>query len=687
MKKPELLSPAGDMDTLKMAINCGADAIYVGGEKFSARAYAKNFNKEELKKAVEYSHLYDVKLYVAVNTIVFENEIEPCLNYLKYLYEIGVDAVIMQDIGMISLTKKLIPNLEIHASTQINCHNDECLKLLKKMKVKRVVLAREMDIDTINNLKTDIDKEIFIHGALCVSYSGRCLFSSLNGGRSGNRGRCTGSCRLPYELYKEGKKLKDKYPLSTKELCTVNKLDKILSSNAQSLKIEGRMKSKEYVGYVTKVYRRLIDEYYKDKKITVKKEEMINLSKLFNRDFTEGYLFNSNIYNTNSSNHLGYPLGKVTKVTDKKIFIKLSDDLNLEDGIRFVNSNRGMIVNKIYDDKNLLTNKALKNEVISVDNKIGLKHIDAVNKTIDRKLLKSIDETSQKKMDITFSLKGHIGKELTLKISDGKNEITKKSIILDRSKNVKMDKKMLKEKLSKINNTPFKIKKINIDIEDVFIPLKYLNELKHSLIDELIKKRVECKNKVNFNYKKIKTNYKSHNINVFVKNEKDIIKYRDKCNIMYTDNYELYTKFKHLNIYYRLDNIMNKFPDYKNERLLINDLGSLNRYYKNNKIITDYSLNIANSESVLFLQKYNVVLTTLSPELPNYEILKYTKNTEIIVKGKLELMILKDFHTKGKDIKIKDKFGNVFPIVNNRVLHYKNIDIKDKIYTNTRIIL
>ena len=689
MKKVELLAPAGNMETLFSAINNGADAIYIGGQLFSARAFAQNFNKEELKKAVYNCHLYGVKLYVAVNTIIFENEIEQCLDYLKYLYEINVDAVIMQDIGMINLTHKLIPNLEIHSSTQINCHNEECLKFLKKLGVKRAVLAREMDLNTIKNIKTDIDLEIFIHGALCVAYSGRCLFSSLNGGRSGNRGKCVGSCRLPYEIYSNNKKLNIKFPLSTKELNTTNNIKEILDSGVTSLKIEGRMKSPEYVGYVTKVYRRLIDEYYKGNKSKIKDEEIINLSKLFNRKFTNGYLFNEDIYNTKTSNHIGYPLGKIVKINSKKIHIKLTDDLYMEDGIRFVSSNKGMIVNKIYDEKGLLKNHIKKNSIAIIDNKIGIKEKEQVNKTIDKKLLKEINNIKPKKIKIEFELIGKINKPLTITISDGINTITKKSIILSKAINIPTTKEVIKEKLNKIGNTPFEIENIKITLDKVFIPLKNLNELRHTLIEQLINKRTYSNNKISFNYQKNKTDNNITNTSIQVRNEKQLITVKNKVKTLYTDNFKLYKKYKNLNIFYRLPSIMESFPNYNNEKLLINELGSLNKYYKNNKIITDYTLNIANSESVKLLQKYNAEIVTLSPEIPDLEILKYTKNTEIITYGKLELMVIKKFDIKG-DAFIKDKFGNKYQIINNNyctILHSKNINlINKKIKSNTRII-
>lgn len=690
MKKIELLSPAGDMKSLIYAVNNGADAVYVGGELFSARAFAKNFNKEELLEAVKFCHTRNVKLYVTVNTVIFENEIEECLNYLKYLYEINVDAVIMQDIGMINMVRKFIPNLEIHASTQVNTHNEECLKFLKKLGVKRAVLAREMDLDTIKNIKVDIDTEVFIHGALCVCYSGRCLFSSLNGGRSGNRGKCVGSCRLPYDIYDNNKKLNIKYPLSTKELCSIYNIKEILDSNITSLKIEGRMKSPEYVGYVTRVYRRLIDEYYKGNNPKVKKEEIRNLSKLFNRKFTNGYLFNDDIYNTDSSNHLGYPLGSVIKVNSKKIYIKLKDNLYMEDGIRFNEEKKGMIVNKIYNDKGLLVNHVNCGDVAIIDNKIHLKYKGSVNKTIDKNLLNEINKTKEKKINISFKLVGKIGKPLVLSIIEGDNIITDSSIVLEKANNIPTDEDTIREKLNKVGSTPFTVDKITVDIDNVFIPLKFLNELRHRLIDKLIEAKTKGNEKISFNYSKSIVKDDSISTNYFVRNENDLLKIKNKANIIYTDDYNLYKKYYDLNIFYRLPDIMEKFKDYKNERLLINDLGSLNKYYKDNEIITNYTLNVTNSESVKLLQRYNVKLVCLSPEIIDDEILKYTKNTEIITYGKVELMVLKKFYLNGDNLKLKDKFGNTYPIINGKntiILHSKNIDrLNENIKTNTRII-
>ena len=200
MKKVELLSPVGNMETLPFAIHNGCDAVYFAGKKFGARKFANNFDSDEIIEAIKYCHLYGVKVYMTVNTLMFDNEINEALEYIGFLHKSNVDALIMQDIGLIKKTHEMYPNLEIHISTQSHNHNDEGIKFFEKLGATRVVLDREMSLDEIKRLKTNLEKEVFVHGALCVSYSGCCLFSSMNGGRSGNRGECVASCRLKYDL-------------------------------------------------------------------------------------------------------------------------------------------------------------------------------------------------------------------------------------------------------------------------------------------------------------------------------------------------------------------------------------------------------------------------------------------------------------------------------------------------------
>ena len=282
---PELLAPAGDMQCLYAAVKGGADAIYVGGRSFGARAFAKNFDIEELTHAVRYCHLHGVKLYVTVNTLVYDREMRELSDYVADLWRIGVDAVITADLGVIREIKRRVPGLPIHASTQMSVHNTCGADEAARLGCERVVLARELSYSNIVSVteRCAIETEVFLHGALCVCHSGQCLFSSLVGGRSGNRGECAQPCRLPYG---------SKYPLSLCDLSLANHIRELIDSGVASLKIEGRMKSPEYVYIVTRVYRKLLDEGR-----DANKNEMSELKRVFSRgDFTDGY-FTDNKFN------------------------------------------------------------------------------------------------------------------------------------------------------------------------------------------------------------------------------------------------------------------------------------------------------------------------------------------------------------------------------------------------------
>ena len=241
MKKPEILSPVGSMASLYAAIEGGCDAVYLAGKLFGARAFADNFSNEELIFAINYAHKYGVKVYVTTNTLVYDSEIPAFMKYIEFLYTNNVDAIIIQDIGMFDLVHKTFPDLEIHISTQMHIHNQEGVELVKSLGASRVVLARETPIDLVKKIRNipDIELEIFVHGALCISYSGQCLMSSLIGGRSGNRGTCAQCCRQPYELFCNDIKIsKDNYLLSTRDLCTIEHIGELIEAGVDSLKIE-----------------------------------------------------------------------------------------------------------------------------------------------------------------------------------------------------------------------------------------------------------------------------------------------------------------------------------------------------------------------------------------------------------------------------------------------------------------
>ena len=695
--KVELLSPVGNMESLYQAVHNGADAVYLGGKSFGARKYANNFTNEELVEAINYAHIYGVKVYVTANTIVYNDEVEEFVKYVTFLHKNNVDAVIMQDIGMISLIRKVLPNLEVHASTQCHNHNTYGIKCFKDLGVTRVVLDREMSLSEINNINIDIEKEVFIHGALCISYSGCCLFSSLNGGRSGNRGECVGSCRLPYKIIENDKIIntKGEYLLSTKELNTLDNLKEILDSGVASLKIEGRMKSPEYVGFITKLYRTLIDKYYNNEEMILTKEDIDNLKVLFNRKFTKGFLFNDNIINIESPNHQGINLGKVIKTTKNRIYIKLSRVLNQEDGIRFKESNTGMIVNMLYDKHDKLVNKGNPNDIISIPNKVNLKTDDTVLKTIDKELLKKLNNYGEKKIKVNYKVGAKINKELYISLSDGVNEVEVRGNVVEPSINNPVTKEVIIDKLSKLGNTPFILNDIEIDIDDnIFISLKELNELRRELVTKLINKKIKNKKEIIINeIPKIEDNVKTNNVsvNVLVRNEEQLLACLNKVDNVYTDDYNLYLKYKSNNIYYRTSRVMSSFNEFKNENILGSELGSVYKYSKNNNVVSDYFLNVVNDYSINFLKEVGVKRVVISPECDYNKIkLLKDKDIEVIIYGKMELMIMKYCplkellnncsvcKTNKNKYYLQDRLGYKYRIIHNNclthIMHYKNID-------------
>lgn len=322
---PELLAPAGSPDALKAAVAAGADAVYLSGKRFGARKFATNFSEQELEEAVDYAHLNGVKVYVTVNTLIRDDELLDAARYLLKLYEIGADAVLVQDIGLASLARQIIPELDLHASTQMTIHNSAGAAWAAVLGMKRVVLAREVSLDEIDRMAKGIDVglEVFIHGALCYCYSGQCLLSSAIGGRSGNRGMCAQPCRKPYVLLRGDKDdygrptglsaapVKERFLISTRDLSVYSRLDKIVRSPIESIKIEGRMKSPEYVAIVTSIYRKALDEIAKGS-WRPSEEDMMDLAMAFNRDFTEGYLLGSkNIMGREMSDNRGAFIGSV----------------------------------------------------------------------------------------------------------------------------------------------------------------------------------------------------------------------------------------------------------------------------------------------------------------------------------------------------------------------------------------
>ena len=424
MNKIEVLAPAGSMESLYAAINKGADAVYLGGNKFSARAYASNFDNENMQKAIDYAHSYGVKIYVTINTILKENEIEEAVRYVGYLYEIGADALIIQDLGLFKRIKEEYPDLELHASTQMTIHNGEAAIYFKEKGFHRLVLSREMTIDEIKHISKDlmIETEMFVHGAICVSYSGQCLMSSIIGGRSGNRGRCAQPCRMEYTLKGEKSGEQKGHLLSPKDMCTIEDVKDIIETGTHSLKIEGRMKRPEYVAGVVDNYRKAVDKVLFKKKYNIQ-EGKGQLLQLFNRSgFTNAYLKGNtgkDMMSFNSPKNAGVPLGLVEKSGE----IKLKESLSLGDGVRY--RDKGFTVSKI-----LLNGKEISSakrgdivKLFPIDYKKG----DELFKSLNKELFDELEDYIKpynKKISLNAKVRFVVNSPIEINIVHNNEEYT-----------------------------------------------------------------------------------------------------------------------------------------------------------------------------------------------------------------------------------------------------------------------
>lgn len=668
MNRPELLAPAGSFEALEAAINGGCDAVYVGLKNFGARAFANNFDEQEIVSAIKLCHTYGVKLYVTMNTLIHDSEVDEFIDKVRYLHKNGVDAILIQDFGMMMLVKKMFPNLEVHASTQFNNSSIDTLKLLKSIGVKRAVVSRELSIDEIKQMESvGIEIEAFVHGALCISYSGECLFSSMNGHRSANRGECVGCCRLPYKLEQNGKIIDDGYLLSTKELNTTTKIKDLLNSNICSLKIEGRMKSPSYVYLVTKFYRDLIDY---DGDIDTGWYES-RLGVLFNREFTLGHLFGKNnkeIMNTKSPNHIGRKIGKVIGFTKDKIKIKLDDSIHQEDGIRFLQSGKGFVVNFLYDKNMKLSNTV--SDVCYVDNKIDLKSLDDISITSSKYLEKELLSYEKRRVSINFKAICKVGEPLTLIVEDGLNKVSSSSIVIEKAINSETDTDRIIKQLSKTGETIYKVDDIIIDKDDnIFIPIKELNELRREVLDLLTERRCEVKNfkerSVSFDKLNIvTTSYKT----VLVDNEEDFINCVNNYDRVYITNLDVFNKYssKYNHIYYsERSNMLNISFE---ERNLVS-----NMCIPVNDSIADYTFNVYNRFTVYYLHSLGYKTVTLSPELTYEEILRlqsefvstfgFYPNIEVIAKSRILLMTIKgDILKSHYNVNLIDLKGRKYPV-------------------------
>ena len=695
--KYELLAPAGDMECLKWAIEAGCDAVYLGGSRFGARAFSKNFNDVELGQAINYAHLYGVKVYLTCNTLVYESEVEEFVDFVRFAYQKGIDAVLIQDLGMYDLIHQKFPDLEIHASTQMHIHNLEGAMVAKKLGFKRIVLARETNLETIKKIKeeTGLDIEVFVHGSLCVSYSGQCLFSSLVGGRSGNRGSCAGSCRLPYDILSKDNEVlnKDKkYPLSMKDLCAISSIGNLIDIGVNSFKIEGRMKSREYVYLVTKLYRDAIDSYLKTGKVFINYDILGKLKKVFNREYTLGYLnnvFNNDVINGKQPNNVGVKIGNVIKIKGKNILIRLSDELHINDGLRIKSKDKeiGVLVNDFYLNGKLVK-EASKDDIISILVKGDVSLDSDVYLTSSKYIEKEIEEyikENPRKVKIKGVFEAFKDEVMSFRISDGKNSVIIREYTPEIASKLPTSKETIKDKLNKLGNSVYTFEELEIDMDDnLFIPLPFLNEIKRKAISCLDEKRLRIiSSKEEEYYVSLSDFDASKNINAYIHYDNEIESPGRYKYVYCTDK-----KTKYIRAY---SNVVKEY-DKSKDLVLVGELGGLLL----DNIHTDYSFNVVNSYTIAFLHRMGVKKITLSLELTRSQIKEmleeYIKrygvrpNVEVIVYGYEKVMTMK--YLLDQDylggVCLQDKFGNKYYYQENNgyceIYYHKKLDNREVEY-------
>ena len=690
----ELLAPAGSMEALKTAIHNGCDAIYLGMNRFGARAYANNFTLEELTEAVKYAHLREVKIYVTMNIVIFDSELNDAYKQVDDLYNAGVDGLIIQDLAVFTYVTEHYPSLEAHCSTQMGLDDLDGTLLFKELGAKRVVLSREVPQEELVEIRriSKIPMEIFVHGALCVSYSGNCLLSGLIGYRSGNRGRCVGACRKPYTLVNltEDKIIDKSYILSMKDLNTVSHIDDL--KFADSLKIEGRMKEPSYVSNVIRTYRDALDG-----KAT--KQEISNLKKTFNREFTKGYIFGEDkkdITNVLRPNHVGEKIGFISKRVKGGYEITVSNPVSQGDIIRIDHNNSDILfpLVKIFDNNDNLVKEASKKFIIKIKEECFIG--DNVYRTKDIKFEAMLLKRSQeefKKFPLDISIYATINNPISVTATYEDVSISfETEFIAEKAKSNPTDEVQAKAQISKLNDTIYYLNEFYYYQENCFIPVKVLNDIRRKAVELINEERTKIVRPIKLDdikYDKVNKEEDGINLAVFCNTEEQKKAASDLgIEIIYYDNV--------------IRRNLNKYKDMSFKELLIGGYGGIHHYMKTNSFITDFSLNVTNWKSAYMMHKLGAKRVTLSHEINlssiNDLVNDYKKNTgiypnlEMIVYGKADMMFtkycpLKVYGQCGKCKKnkyeLRDEYGN-FPIISHNdctttILNGKSLNLIDEL--------
>ncbi len=692
----ELLSPVGDFECLKAAVQNGADSVYFGSETFSARAFAHNFGPKELEKAIHYAKIRGVKTNLTLNTLIKDTEFENAISLAKTAYHAGIDAIIVQDLGLATQLIHLFPDLPIHGSTQMTVHNLNGALELQDLGFKRVVLARELSMNEIDYIckNTKIEIECFAHGALCISYSGQCLFSSMLGGRSGNRGKCAGPCRLPYELLENDKKINSGYLLSTRDLCSLDYIPSFVEAGVKCLKLEGRMKSPEYVATVTRIYRKYIDLALSNEPYLVDKTDRKQLMQVFNRGMSSsGHLDNEpnkNLVFKDKPNNMGLLLGKVQNYNKNKglITVKLKEPIKIGDTISLEHETGSYTVSELMENHKNITETKVGQTIIIGRMKGNISCNDKIYK-MSSKELSAFAKESYKKENRKVSLNCKVmiqkGKPISICVTSANSLALYKNLKIEykldelpvEAKNKPLEKQTVINQITKTASTPYQFKKISIVMDDnVFIPkLSILNELRRNVLEQVQDYAImRCSRtystpsnkeivQSNFNYE-MKDDVLS-NMRNYVKTDKHLTKLQSPKisvllnylnldfdysnlsddidniyiplkyftnkkydNILKTlsKNFTLYIymptiiKGNYKNLFYaNAENSVKKYEikgfvisNICNIKLLNELFTDLDKYFK---LVTNYTFNVFNLQTVLSLKKLGISRFTFSPEL------------------------------------------------------------------------
>ncbi len=753
----ELLSPVGDFECLKAAVQNGANSVYFGADIFSARAFATNFSLEDLEKAIQYAKIRGVKTHLTLNTLVTDTEFESAMNVAKKAYEFGIDAIIVQDLGLAMALMRAFPDLPIHGSTQMTVHNLNGALELQELGFKRVVLARELSVNEIDYIckNTNIEIETFIHGALCISYSGQCLFSSMLGGRSGNRGKCAGPCRLPFELLENNKTINSGYLLSTRDLCGLEFIPDLIRAGVKSFKIEGRMKSPEYVATVTRIYRKYIDLALSDNEYVIDENDKKELLQVFNRGMSSsGHLSNEanrNLVFKEKPNNMGLFLGKIQKYNHKKgyITVKLNEPIGIGDTISIEKEQGTYTISELMDTnmKNIKFTEI--GQTVAIGRMKGNIKLGNQIYKMSSKKLNLLAQNSCSKENRKVLLNCHIvikeNKPISITVTSASNiELYKglkihytSDIIPLKAKTRPMDKNTIISQFSKTGSTPYAFKTLDIDLDhNVFIPkLSTLNDLRRTILQmveqyainvmtrtySMTDKKVnKSKNENNMMDKLEKEQHDSHKSSIkktrlslllnILHTNFDYTQLQDIENVYIPLKYfsmKDYQEILHIlddkfNVYIYMPTIVKS--NYKN-LLSSNIETTLNNYHikgfvisnicnikllntlfadlnKNLELITNYTFNVYNSNTIKELKNLGICRYTISPEL-NREIIHDLSTcvdlpNELIVYGRTPLLNM-NYCLLGETDKC-------YPTCKQRCITNNIYELKDRLHMKFRIL-